>query len=178
MSFSLSHTLWKHLEVLKNHNWRQDFVFTAHQKTSSLGGAERERNKREPSRLNETRWDSVNKVTKCVLYCKNVHVQDCASSVCAPCDRCPSPEVELKSLGRRVNWMFTHAETDAHKHSHTRQVFLAAFHRRHSSVTREKSCRLSGGASPRALRVKWRMKTGLANIQEDDKGEISQQKSF
>lgn len=115
---------------------------------------------------------------KCVLYCKNGHVQDYAFGVCVcvcvPCDLCLTPEVELKSLGRRVNWMFTHAETDAHKHSHTRQVFLAAFRRRHSGVTREKSCRLSGGASPRALRVRWRMKMGFAKIYEDDKGELSQ----
>jgi len=38
--------------------------------------------------------------------------------------------VELKSLGRRVKWIFTHAETDMHKHkTHARVAFLAAFYR-------------------------------------------------
>lgn len=35
-------------------------------------------------------------------------------SVCVPCDLRLAPEAEIKSLGRRVNWMFTH------KHTHGR----------------------------------------------------------
>lgn len=80
--------------------------------------------------------------------------------VCVPCDLCLAPEVQLKSLGRRVNWMFTHAETDAHKHTHT-AGFLGSFPPSSQQAKKEKACLLSGGAGPPAHGMKWRMKLGL-----------------
>lgn len=97
-----------------------------------------------------------------VTAIKDGPVQNCQCvCVCAraPCDPCLAPEVQLKSSGRRVNWMCTHAETDAHKHKHTAGFLVGA-----APSSQRAEARRGGGAPAREDETRRRLRLAVTQV--------------